>query len=166
MPSEPAANGNSDPSPGAEGFLAEVLPMLERMDKDFHDGDARPRHTNWSHHDPVTLFGAVMTRRGWKEVGPAFDGLAARFANCDSFRYEVMAAGVSGDLGYVVGIEHTTCSVSGGPVEAYELRVTTILRREDGVWKVVHRHGDTPPGSTGTHHQLGRLVAGGSFAPK
>ncbi|MFC0534051.1 nuclear transport factor 2 family protein [Phytohabitans kaempferiae] len=28
-----------------------------------------------------------------------------------------------------------------GPA-AYKLRVTTIFRREDGAWKVVHRHGD------------------------
>jgi ketosteroid isomerase-like protein len=33
-------------------------------------------------------------------------------------------------------------SVDGVPVEPYTLRVTQIYRREDGEWKVVHRHGD------------------------
>ena len=32
--------------------------------------------------------------------------------------------------------------VDGGPVEPYTLRVTQVYRREDGQWKVVHRHGD------------------------
>lgn len=162
MASQKRTPASSADAHTTDAFIAEVLPMLDRMDKDFHDGDARPRHAAWSHEDPVTLFGAVMTKQGWGEVGPAFDGLAARFSNCASFRYEVLAAGVSGDLGYIAGIEHTTCSVSGGPVEPYQLRVTTILRREGGVWKIVHRHGDTPPGSAGTKDQLGRLGALGA----
>jgi hypothetical protein len=34
--------------------------------------------------------------------------------------------------------------VDGGPVEPYILRVTQVYR-EDGEWKVVHRHGDQLP---------------------
>ena len=30
---------------------------------------------------------------------------------------------------------------------AYALRVTTVFRREDGRWRVVHRHGDPLPGA-------------------
>jgi ketosteroid isomerase-like protein len=56
--------------------------------------------------------------------------------------FDLLAAGVSNDLGYLVGIEHTTASVGGAPHAAYALRVTTIFRREDGVWKIVHRHAD------------------------
>jgi ketosteroid isomerase-like protein len=33
-------------------------------------------------------------------------------------------------------------SIDGVPVEPYTLRVTQVYRREDGSWKVVHRHGD------------------------
>jgi ketosteroid isomerase-like protein len=33
-------------------------------------------------------------------------------------------------------------SIDGVPVEPYTLRVTQVYRREDGEWKVVHRHGD------------------------
>lgn len=32
-----------------------------------------------------------------------------------------------------------------GDVPPYTLRVTQIYRREDGDWKVVHRHGDHLP---------------------
>jgi ketosteroid isomerase-like protein len=45
-------------------------------------------------------------------------------------------------MAYTVGYEHTSVSVNGGPVEPYTLRVTHVYRRENGAWKVVHRHGD------------------------
>ena len=96
----------------------------------------------WSRSDPVTLFGAVMTRSGWDELEPAFVRLAESFDRSESFRLEVMAAGVSGDLGYVVGIERSRAARTGGDVVEYALRVTTILRREAGDWRVVYRHGD------------------------
>jgi ketosteroid isomerase-like protein len=60
-------------------------------------------------------------------------------------RVELLAAGVSGDLAYTVELEHTSVSVDGVPVEPYTLRVTQVYRREDGEWKVVHRHGDQLP---------------------
>jgi ketosteroid isomerase-like protein len=31
-------------------------------------------------------------------------------------------------------------SQDGGPVEASTLRVTHVCRRENGEWKIVHRH--------------------------
>lgn len=49
---------------------------------------------------------------------------------------------MSGDLGYTVGIEHPVAARHGAPPVRYALRVTIIFRREDGLWKVVHRHGD------------------------
>jgi ketosteroid isomerase-like protein len=54
----------------------------------------------------------------------------------------VIAAGVSGDLAYTVGYEHSLVSRDGGPVTPNRLRVTHVYRREDGEWKIVHRHGD------------------------
>ena len=48
------------------------------------------------------------------------------------------------DLGYVIALEHSSVVVGDEP-RSYTLRVTTILRREHGVWRVVHRHGDELP---------------------
>jgi ketosteroid isomerase-like protein len=61
------------------------------------------------------------------------------------YQLEVIAAGVSGDLAYTVGYERSLVSVDGGPVRPNVLRVTHVYRREDGEWKIVHRHGDFPP---------------------
>jgi ketosteroid isomerase-like protein len=141
-------------------FLATALPPLTAADTALHNGDAGPRIGLWSRHDPVTLFGAVFTATGWREIEPIFETLAAQFSDCESFEYEVLAAGASSDLAYIVGIEHTRAAVGGSAPSAYELRVTTIFRREGSEWKVVHRHGDPVPGSVSTREQVGRIRSG------
>jgi ketosteroid isomerase-like protein len=79
----------------------------------------------------VTLFGALLNKSGWDEVAPAFEFLASRFSIGTKYEFEVIGAGASGDLVYV-GTEHSMVSVGGATPEAYDLRVTTILRRENG----------------------------------
>ena len=97
----------------------------------------------WSTQDPVTVLGAMKDVIGAEEARGAFRWLATRFSNCTDYRFELVAAGVSGDLAYTVGHEHTAFSMDGGPVAPLTLRVTHVYRREDGEWKVVHRHADT-----------------------
>ncbi|WP_159961836.1 YybH family protein [Blastococcus haudaquaticus] len=126
----------------ADEFLAEVLHLMVDEVVGVHDGDPTARMALWSHVEPVTLFGAEMTRRGWGQLEPAFRWLAGTFTGSGSCEYEVLSAGSSGDLGYVVAIEHSVASRRGAPARKYALRVTTLFRREGGEWKVVHRHGD------------------------
>jgi ketosteroid isomerase-like protein len=140
-----------------DAFVATVVPRLTEEVRALHRGDVNPRKALWSHREPVSLFGAALTGRGWPEVEAAFDRLAAAFSGTESCDYEVVAAGVSGDLGYVVGIEHSVSSVRGAEPMAYALRVTTVLRREDGEWKVVHRHGD--PYDRGSETGIENLAA-------
>jgi ketosteroid isomerase-like protein len=127
-----------------DDFLAQVVERQEAAETALHNGDPEPRLAMWSTHDPITLFGAAVTLSGAGEVRAFFRGLAARFSNCTSFRFEVQAAGASGDVAYTVGLEHTSVSINGHPT-SYVLRVTHTYRREDGEWRIVHRHGDTPP---------------------
>jgi ketosteroid isomerase-like protein len=96
----------------------------------------------WSHADPVTLFGAEFTARGWSAVRSAFEELAASFSRGRSVDYDVLAAGVSGDLAYLVAVERSVLDGIGGPPPRINLRVTLVFRREGGTWRQVHRHGD------------------------
>lgn len=126
-----------------DAFLQTTLPRIIAADTALHNGDARARIAGtWSHNDPVTLFGAVKTEVGWAAIEPAFESLAKRFSSCRSFEVEVIAAGASGDLAYLVAIERTNASVAGAPAAPYALRVTQVFRREGGEWKIVHRHAD------------------------
>jgi len=142
-----------------DSFLATVLPRLTEADTALHNGDAGPRKAVWSHNDPVTLFGAARSASGWNELRQVFDWLESQFSN-GTFEYEVLAAGASGDLGYIVGIEHSSVSIRGAEPEAYELRVTTLCRRESGEWKVVHRHADPKPDSDAARRAVSQLSTG------
>lgn len=138
-----------------DAFLDTVLPQLTAADTALHNGDASARVGMWSRTDPVTLFGAAVTTSGWEQIGATFAWLADRFSNCSAFDYEVLAAGISDDLAYIVGIEHTTATIGDDPPADYQLRVTTIFRREAGKWRVAHRHGDPyDPASADTISRL------------
>jgi ketosteroid isomerase-like protein len=126
-------------------FLAEMLPRQLRAEHALCRGDAQPRSWTWSQREPVTLFGAASRlRRGWAEVSQTFRWLAGRFSDLRDYQFELVAAGASGDLAYTVGFEHKTVVADGAP-RTYTLRVTHVYRREDGQWRIVHRHGDHPP---------------------
>jgi ketosteroid isomerase-like protein len=123
-------------------FLGEMLPRQLAAEHALCRGEAEPRRGTWSQRDPVTLFGAAApSRQGWDEVSSTVDQLARRFSELRDDDFELVAAGASDDLAYTVGFEHKTAVVDGEPA-TYTLRVTHVYRREDGLWKVVHRHGD------------------------
>ena len=124
-----------------DDFLSQTMPRLVEAEMALHNGDAEPRLGMWSRNDPVTLFGAWLSDAGWDDVSGTFRVLASRFSDCTAYDLEIVAAGASGDLAYTVAYEHTTASVEGTP-RTYTLRVTQIYRREDGEWKLAHRHGD------------------------
>jgi ketosteroid isomerase-like protein len=111
-----------------------------------HDGDPGPRLETWSSTEPVTLFGAWLSAVGPEQAREVFHRLGTTFSGFHDSTYELMAYAVSGDLAYTAGREHTSTSIDGVP-RHYVLRATQVYRREDGEWKVVHRHADTEPES-------------------
>lgn len=122
-------------------FLKTIVPRQIQADNALLNGDPQPRMELWSHHDPVTILGARWAASGWDQVSEAFRWLASHFSNGE-FHLEVIAAGVSGDLAYTVGHERARACFDGGPVDPIRLRVTHIYRRENGEWKIAHRHAD------------------------
>ncbi|MDT4921432.1 MAG: hypothetical protein QOI15_2334 [Pseudonocardiales bacterium] len=124
-----------------EQFLATVLPAYVAAERAIHSGDVEPRLALWSRTEPLTLFGAARTGRGWDELHRTFQWLKTTFSDCVSYEHEVVAAEASGDLAYLVALEHNTTSVDGVRT-TYTLRATTVFRREGGQWRIVHRHGD------------------------
>jgi ketosteroid isomerase-like protein len=127
-----------------DDFLAWVQSRLRDAEIALHNGDAAPRRAIWSRNDPVTVLGAWKSATGQQEVSDLFGQLEATFSDCTSYTHEIIAAEVIGDMAYTAGYEHTQASVSGEP-RTYTLRATQVYRREDGEWKVAHRHADTVP---------------------
>jgi ketosteroid isomerase-like protein len=129
-----------------DDFLDTTLTRQLEAEQALVNGDPGPRLAMTSLQDPVTVFGAkVPLKRGWEEVSDTLRWLASRWSNSTDYRFDLVAAGVSGDLAYMIGFEHIANSVLGTPVEPYTLRVTHIFRHEQGEWKIAHRHADYVP---------------------
>ena len=131
-----------------EQFLAEMLPRQRVAEQAIHNGEVEPRLALWSRIDPVTVFGAKISASGWADLEPMFREVASWFSDSAGYEFEVIAAGASGDLAYTVGYEHNQVKVDGEP-RTYTLRATHVYRREDGQWRIVHRHADVPPAEGG-----------------
>ena len=129
-----------------DDFRATILSRQREAEEAFvAHGDAGPRMELWSRRDPVTLYGALgISESGWDELSRIFPWVASRFSNVSDFRFDVEVVEVSGDMAYTLGFERFNASVRGRPVEPITVRVTHIYRREDGEWRIVHRHGDNP----------------------
>ena len=125
-----------------DDFLAWVKTTLYEAELALHNGDPAPRRALWSRHEPVSVFGAWRSAHGQAEIDALFAHLGKSFSNCTSYAFEVQAWDVVGDMAYTASLERTAVSVDGVP-RTYTLRATQVYRREDGAWRVAHRHGDT-----------------------
>ena len=127
-----------------DNFLTWVNSRLRNAEIAVHDGDAGPRREIWSRQEPVTVLGAAKSATGRAELDELFSWMEQSMSGCASYRFDVVAAEVAGDIAYTVGYEHTQ-AVINGESRTYTLRATQIYRREDGEWKVIHRHGSAVP---------------------
>jgi ketosteroid isomerase-like protein len=127
--------------PVLDDVLQELTAALAAMGQ----GDPAPYARMWPDAPDVTLFGAWgPIEQGHDAVTRTFDWVSGRFSEGALVpRHEVV--GVSGDLAYTVGFEEGEVRVDGGPPAPMRLRVTHVLRRVDGRWRIVHRHADFPP---------------------
>jgi ketosteroid isomerase-like protein len=124
-----------------DDFLAWVRTSLYQAELAMHNGDAAPRRTLWSRNEPVTVLGAWRNAKGQQELDELFTALQSSFSDCTSHALDLQAFDVVGDMAYTTGLEHTSSSVDGQP-RSYTLRATQVYRRENGEWKVAHRHAD------------------------
>jgi ketosteroid isomerase-like protein len=129
--------------PGADA--AEFLEFVERC----HDalrqhtgGNPRPFLELWSHAEDVSLMGGVGGHQvGFDEVSKLLTA-AAKTLNYETWSAENLATGSDDTFGFTVELERLTRHIHG-ETEEMRLRATSIYRREDGSWKVIHRHGDS-----------------------
>ena len=77
-------------------------------------------------------------------VGKLYDWASSQYkAGGATLKVEYVSILVSGDLAYTVGIERQEGARLGDQNPARRaLRATQIFRREDGSWKLLHRHAD------------------------
>ncbi len=98
----------------------------------------------YSRRDDVTLanpFGPPARR--WDEVAQTLERAASHYRDGEATGFENVAKYVTPDLTYIVEVERCKAKVSGREdITPIAVRVTTIFRPEEGIWKLVHRHAD------------------------
>lgn len=121
----------------------ETLDQVETAINQFITGDATAYKAYWSPTANVSIFGAWGAyEQGWEQVGPRLDWAAARFQG-GTLTYERLAQGCSGDMGYSIWLEKNMARLAGQEeASLFVLRVTHLYRREEGQWRVIHRHAD------------------------
>ena len=128
----------------AEGFRA-MLTAVDAAQLELQSGRPDAFKALWSRRDDITLsggFGSTI-EKGWDAIGRRLDWVGTQFAN-GSNTIERLVAQESGDLGYVVQLEHLRYTVPGQTQESTRhYRVTMVFRRESGVWRIVHRQADS-----------------------
>ena len=122
----------------------EVVEQYHLALGEFVKGNPEPVKMLFSHREDVTLANPLGPPvRGWEQVAAAGERAASQVREGEIGGFEVVAKYVTPELAYIVEIERNKAKVGGRQdVAPFALRVTTIFRPEDGVWKVVHRHAD------------------------
>jgi ketosteroid isomerase-like protein len=125
--------------------LENFLNKLDAAQVEFHNGRDATMKELWSHGEDVTLAGGAggPIEKGWQNVSKRLDWASAHYDQGVQTN-ERVAAHVYGDFAYVVQYEHIKFHVPGQQAESQrDYRITMILRKEKGSWRIVHRQADT-----------------------
>ena len=124
-------------------FLAE----WEKAQSRFINGDPTLWKQNSSHREDATILGGFggYGEKGWEAVGARYDWASSQYKGGGAtVKVEYVNIGVSGDLAFTVAIERQEGVRVGDQQNPTRraLRATQIFRKEDGAWKLLHRHAD------------------------
>ena len=124
--------------------LPQVLARYHEALEAFTRGDSGPLKALYSHADDVCIanpFGPPAT--GWQAAAETMDRAAMNWRDGRSLGFDRVTDYTTSGLAYLMEIERHEARIGGAvDVAVVTLRVTTILRPEDGTWKIIHRHAD------------------------
>jgi ketosteroid isomerase-like protein len=111
---------------------------------EFVKGNHAPLQRLYSQRDDVTLgnpFGPFA--RGFEQVVQTMRRAASNYRDGEATGFELVSKHVTHYLAYIVEVERYKAKVGGrDDITPVAVRVTSIFRAEDGVWRLVHRHAD------------------------
>jgi ketosteroid isomerase-like protein len=124
--------------------LDEVVEQYHLAAREFIKGNPEPYKMVFSHREDVSVanpFGPVTC--GWKQVAATMERAASLYRDGEFAGFENVVKYVTPELAFIVEVERFKVKIAGSEeVAPVALRTTSILRREDGNWKVMHRHAD------------------------
>jgi ketosteroid isomerase-like protein len=127
-----------------ESDLEQISEADHRAGDAFVQGDPDPKKQLYSRRDDVTLANPLgPPARGWSQVSEALERAAALLRDGEPVTYERISGYATEDLAYTLEFERSRMKVGGSKeMSPVSLRVTTVFRREDTQWRIVHRHAD------------------------
>ena len=129
----------------AEDNVDELHRAIRRWRQgEFLKGNPEPAKKLCSHRQDVTLANPLGPAvRGWEQVATTIEHAASQMRDGEIVAVENVVKYVTPELAYIVRLERAKAKVGGQQaVTPISLRVTMIMRPEDNVWKIVHRHAD------------------------
>lgn len=105
-------------------------------------GDAGGFKDLYSRRGDITLgnpFGGFG--QGWAGVVDQLERAASYFSDGRATGFEEIAKAAADELAYAVEIERVEVKVAGQQAE-FAARVTSVYRREEDGWNLIHRHAD------------------------
>jgi ketosteroid isomerase-like protein len=125
---------------GLDQFIDQYHTALD----EFFRGNPEPAKLLYSHREDASLanpFGPVAV--GWSRVAETMERAASNYRDGGATGFETLATYVTPELAYLVEVERFEAKIGGNQETASgALRVTSIIRPEDGSWRIVHRHAD------------------------
>jgi ketosteroid isomerase-like protein len=132
--------------PSADAGFRTFLATWETAQSQFINGDPALWKQHCSRRDDVTILGGFggFGEKGWDAVGRRYEWASSQYKpGGATMKPEYISVVVTSELAYTVAIERQQDARVGthGP-SARALRVTQVFRKEDGAWKLIHRHAD------------------------
>jgi ketosteroid isomerase-like protein len=148
------------PGTGLEELVSDVATAAGALLR----GDVRRYASLVRHADDFTLMAPLggEPRRGFDQSDEALDATASFFQDGEA-ELDLVQTCTSGDLAVLVLVERQHGRVGGLPDQDLSLRVTLVFRKDDGVWRLAHRHADPLVHPIGLQ-QLAALLRGEQHA--
>ncbi len=124
--------------------LDDIRHRYRRSLEAFIRGDPEPQKVLWSRREDITLANPLGSpARGYDRVCEAMDIAAAQVRDGEGLTLETISFVETPDLAYELDIQGGRMKLGDADdMVPVTLRVTSIFRREEDGWKLVHRHAD------------------------
>ena len=134
----PAASQGENIAP-AEAEVRQASERFYAAMNSLSTGDAGQMDDVWSHSPDVTnVSPSGGLQVGWQVVSAAFQQ-QAQTKSGENIVPGALTVELKGELAYTLCIEQVSTTGQGGQ-SGTERRANNIFRREDGKWKLIHRH--------------------------
>ena len=124
--------------------VASLIDLYHAAAAEFVKGNPAPYTALFSNSDDVSVanpFGPVAC--GWADASATMERAASLWRDGEVVGFENLVTTVTPDLAYIVEVERFRARIGGqADTSSVVLRTTSVFRREEDGWRIVHRHAD------------------------